>query len=123
MTTKWNESALPKERQFLAFARKSGLPQRSEAVRIVAKWDSYNDAFRPVRVDGDQDPEPASMFSIGSSFPRSPTSDGVRSFTRRRKRNIIRTVSRKRAHVSGMLCDLSVGQKRSGERWRPLMKH
>jgi hypothetical protein len=56
MTTKWNESALPKERQFLAFARKSGLPQRSEAVRIVAKWDSYNDAFRPVRVDGDQDP-------------------------------------------------------------------
>ena len=46
------------------------------------------------------------MFSIGSSFPRSPTSDGVRSFTRRRKRNIIRTVSRKRAHVSGMLCDL-----------------
>jgi hypothetical protein len=48
MTARWNDGEPPKDRPILAFARKRASPQV-----IVVKWDLANNAFRPVRVDGD----------------------------------------------------------------------
>jgi hypothetical protein len=48
MTDQWNDGAPPRDRPFLAFARKSANPQV-----VVVKWDLANEAFRPVRVDGE----------------------------------------------------------------------
>jgi len=48
VTAQWNDGEPPKDRPILAFARKSGSPRV-----IVVKWDLPNNAFRPVRVDGD----------------------------------------------------------------------
>jgi hypothetical protein len=73
MTAKWNKSAPPKDRQFLAFARKSGLPETVDAVRIVAEWHVSTESFRPVKVAGDKETGAELIVLRWTELPDPPT--------------------------------------------------
>ena len=73
MTAEWNKSAPPKDRQFLAFARKSGIPEIAKAVRIVAEWHISTDSFRPVKVPGDKETAAELIVLCWAELPEKPT--------------------------------------------------